>query len=142
MADPGARPARTFTRAHLVADRLRDRLNSGEFAPGQPLPSIEKLADEHEVAKNTVVAAIKILSEEGRVHSVSGSGVYVLDPADEALAEELADKGDGLFQQLMAKFDVMQDRLDALEARQREDREEIRRLKESTTADSAGRGDH
>ncbi|WP_345395397.1 GntR family transcriptional regulator [Nonomuraea salmonea] len=37
-----------------IADRVRERIRSGEFAPGQALPSEAELCREFGVARNTV----------------------------------------------------------------------------------------
>jgi len=60
-----------------LAALLRDQIASGALAPGQVLPSIARLAQEHEVATNTVRKALTILKAEGLVESVAGYGTFV-----------------------------------------------------------------
>ena len=44
-----------------IADVLRGRIASGEYAPGSALPAITALADEFGVTTNTVRKALRIL---------------------------------------------------------------------------------
>lgn len=59
-----------------IADRLRLRLNSADFAIGSPLPR-EKLAEEFGVARMTIRKAIDLLVDWGLVVRRHGSGTYV-----------------------------------------------------------------
>jgi len=60
-----------------LADLLRTRIVSGEFAPGQPLPSETTLMQEHGVSRNTVRGAIQLLRAEGHVITEHGRGTRV-----------------------------------------------------------------
>lgn len=60
-----------------LAALLRAQIASGQLAPGQMLPSILRLAQEHELASNTVRKALRILKDEGLVESVAGYGTFV-----------------------------------------------------------------
>lgn len=60
-----------------IADHLRAAIAEHELAPGERLPSERTLAEEWDVARNTARQAIAILSSEGLVEAVHGSGVYV-----------------------------------------------------------------
>ena len=46
-----------------IADRLRLRLNSADFAIGSPLPGEKKLAEEFGVARMTIRKAIDLLGD-------------------------------------------------------------------------------
>ena len=71
-----------------AADVLRDRIRSGTYAPRRRLPSLDALADELDLARNTVKRAVKILADEGYVYGVHGKGTFVAakspPPRDEA----------------------------------------------------------
>lgn len=54
-----------------IADRLRERIQSGEFAPGQVLPSEAELCRGFGVARNTVRRGLAILEEEGLLVTVA-----------------------------------------------------------------------
>ncbi len=60
-----------------AADALRAKIADGEFRNGDKLPSVRKLSDELGVNPATIVAAYRILSNEGLVESRAGSGAYV-----------------------------------------------------------------
>ncbi|QEP92744.1 GntR family transcriptional regulator [Klebsiella pneumoniae] len=60
-----------------IADRLRLRLNSADFAIGSPLPERKKLAEEFGVARMTIRKAIDLLVDWGLVVRRHGSGTYV-----------------------------------------------------------------
>ena len=60
-----------------IADRLRLRLNSIDFAIGSPLPGEKKLASEFGVARMTIRKAVDLLVDDGLVVRRHGSGTYV-----------------------------------------------------------------
>jgi len=60
-----------------IASDLRQRIASGRLAPGQRLPSITMLMQEHEVARNTARRALAILESEGLIVIVHGWGSFV-----------------------------------------------------------------
>jgi len=61
-----------------VADELRHAIASGKYAPGDQLPTLAELAEQHGIAVMTVRESIKILVTEGLVVSRQGKGVFVL----------------------------------------------------------------
>jgi hypothetical protein len=72
-------------RLHLVAAgyqvvALRARIESGELAPGDMLPSITRISQEWGVAKITAAKALKELRSEGLTRSVPGWGTFVAGP--------------------------------------------------------------
>ncbi|WP_129286479.1 GntR family transcriptional regulator [Streptomyces sp. GZWMJZ-114] len=60
-----------------LADRLAERIRSGELEPGAHLPHIRDLVDAGEGSKSTVHAAYKALEAEGLVVSSRGHGTVV-----------------------------------------------------------------
>ncbi|SCF46470.1 winged helix-turn-helix domain-containing protein [Micromonospora mirobrigensis] len=70
-----------------LADHLRERIESGELAPGEKLPSTAQLKEEHGVSQTVVRQAIFLLQTQGWVEGVHGVGVFV--------AEELPQRQDG-----------------------------------------------
>ncbi|MFE3070875.1 GntR family transcriptional regulator [Streptomyces sp. NPDC059247] len=60
-----------------LADRLAERIRSGDYAVGQRLPHIRDLVDAGEGSKSTVHAAYKALEAEGLVTSSRGHGTVV-----------------------------------------------------------------
>jgi DNA-binding GntR family transcriptional regulator len=66
-----------------VAEIIRRRINDGELAPGQPVPSEAQIQREFGIARTTARRAIQVLREEGRVYTVQGEGTFV-GPRDSA----------------------------------------------------------
>lgn len=66
-----------------LADLLRDRIRSGDLAPGASLPSEARLAQHHDVSRTIVQAALALLESEGLVN-IAGRGTFVrtAEPAE------------------------------------------------------------
>ena len=62
-----------------LAAIIRGRIESGDLAPGQQLPSVINLAAEYDIAVPTVRKAITLLKEEGLVTGVAGYGTFVTE---------------------------------------------------------------
>ena len=60
-----------------IARELRQRIDRGEFRPGERLPSTRRQAASLGVARGTVVAAYELLRAEGYVSAVQGRGTLV-----------------------------------------------------------------
>lgn len=60
-----------------VADTLRDRIRSGEYAPGTVLPAEPELAEEFGVSRSLVNRAVSALRTEGWVRPERGRGTTV-----------------------------------------------------------------
>ncbi|MDH6612900.1 GntR family transcriptional regulator [Streptomyces sp. SAI-135] len=63
----------------VVANDLRLRLDNGEWAVGERLPSRARLAEEYEVGANVVQKAQERLIAEGRLQGRAGSGTFVTE---------------------------------------------------------------
>ncbi|MFG3254353.1 FadR/GntR family transcriptional regulator [Streptomyces sp. NPDC048172] len=70
----------------LVADTLRERIRSGDFAPGTRLPTQRELEAEFGVGRSTVREALGALAQEGLLDSV-GRGASPTVAAPEAAPE-------------------------------------------------------
>ncbi|RKN24128.1 GntR family transcriptional regulator [Micromonospora musae] len=73
MIDPSADRA-VFRQ---LADLLRDRITSGDLAPGASLPSELRLAQEHGLSRTSVRQAIALLRSEGLVIVKPPRGTFV-----------------------------------------------------------------
>ena len=62
-----------------VAAILRARIESGELAPKQRLPSIAGLVQEYGIARTTASKALRVLVDEGLAEVVQGWGTYVTE---------------------------------------------------------------
>lgn len=60
-----------------LADIFRQRIERGQWKPGEMIPSIETLIGEFSVARITVRQAIRLLSEEGQLSPQRGKGTVV-----------------------------------------------------------------
>ncbi|WP_327073844.1 GntR family transcriptional regulator [Kitasatospora purpeofusca] len=69
--------AKQTPRYHAIADDLRLRIDRGELAPGQKLPTEEELTTQYEVSRNTARLALGRLTEEGLIVSAQGRGSFV-----------------------------------------------------------------
>jgi Bacterial regulatory proteins, gntR family len=63
-----------------IAALVRAQIESGQLAPGQPVPSITTLVQEHGVARQTAAKGLRLLESEGLLYRVPGLGYYVTDP--------------------------------------------------------------
>jgi GntR family transcriptional regulator len=63
-----------------VAAALRDQILSGEFAPGDRLPSETEMTESLGVSRITVRHALAVLAAEGRVETRHGAGTFVSHP--------------------------------------------------------------
>ncbi|MFN8053437.1 MAG: GntR family transcriptional regulator [Acidimicrobiales bacterium] len=84
MSDPTG--ANRTIRYQVIADHLRQRVSSGEFAAGALLPSESELSAEYEASRVTVRRALEALRAERLVDSRQGFGWFV---AADPLRQEL-----------------------------------------------------
>ncbi|MEU9329497.1 GntR family transcriptional regulator [Streptomyces canus] len=75
-----ARPSTSQPPSRRIAEDLRRQIESGEWSPGDKLPSERVLAERYGAARNTAREAIRILAEQGLVTAKHGSGVFVREP--------------------------------------------------------------
>ncbi len=59
-----------------IHSNLRERITSGQWPPGSPLPSQRELADEFGVSIMTLRQAMQLLTDEGLIESRHGSGTF------------------------------------------------------------------
>lgn len=60
-----------------IAPKIRERIEAGEWEPGARLPTLNDLAAEFRVSRDTVGRAIALLKAEGYVWAVQGRGIAV-----------------------------------------------------------------
>ncbi|MFI6045984.1 GntR family transcriptional regulator [Nocardia sp. NPDC051321] len=65
-----------------ISGYIRDRIERGELAPGDEVPSERELAAQWKVARPTAAKALNTLRQQGIVQSRRGSGTYVVDRSD------------------------------------------------------------
>jgi DNA-binding GntR family transcriptional regulator len=64
-----------------LADQLRAAIESGDIAPDEPLPSLNRVHQETGLAPGTIQQAVKVLRDEGWAYTVPGRGTYARRPA-------------------------------------------------------------
>lgn len=79
-SDPAAPPARESLVARLRAS-LRAMIESGQYKPGDRLPSEAQLTRDHGVSRTVVREAVAALRADGLVQPRQGAGIFVTEPA-------------------------------------------------------------
>ncbi|MBR9762171.1 MAG: FadR family transcriptional regulator [Rhodobacteraceae bacterium] len=69
-----------------VLDSLRAQITSGQYKPGDRLPSEARLTEEFGVSRTVVREAVAALRADGLVDPQRGAGVFVIEPAPAAVA--------------------------------------------------------
>jgi GntR family transcriptional regulator len=62
-----------------LAAILRERIRSGDLAPGDPVPSETELEQTYDLARGTIRKAIAVLREEGLIVTTKGKGSWVAE---------------------------------------------------------------
>ncbi|MGX7670536.1 winged helix-turn-helix domain-containing protein [Plantactinospora sp. DSM 117369] len=63
-----------------IAQDIRNKIASGEYRPGDKLPSLRELIAIYKVSAEPVRSALLILQAEGLLEGHQGKGVFVTDP--------------------------------------------------------------
>jgi DNA-binding GntR family transcriptional regulator len=77
--DDGGVPRRPEIPYLVVAASLRERLDAGEWLPGEQMPSATELAAEYGISRTTAARAVRVLAEESRVTVVRNWGAFVAE---------------------------------------------------------------
>ncbi|MEU2043668.1 GntR family transcriptional regulator [Nocardia niwae] len=77
-----------------IADDLRSRITSGEYSPGERIPTKASLMEQWGVALNTVDRAVDELRNDGLIETFHGVGSFVraaAEPEQQSHEDELED---------------------------------------------------
>ncbi|MDH6284992.1 GntR family transcriptional repressor for pyruvate dehydrogenase complex [Rhodococcus sp. LBL1] len=76
----------------VLANELRERILSGEFAEGTPLPPERELVVQTKMSRTTVREALRILEVQGLVRIKAGraGGAFVQRPGEQSMADTVA----------------------------------------------------
>ncbi len=76
----------------VLAHELRERILSGEFTEGTPLPPERELVTQTRMSRTTVREALRILEVQGLVRIKAGraGGAFVQRPGEESVASSIA----------------------------------------------------
>lgn len=62
-----------------IADDIKERVRTGEYKPGEKLPTYGELAALYSVSITTMQRAVGLLVERGVIVTSPGRGIYVAD---------------------------------------------------------------
>lgn len=68
---------RGFTLSQNIADKIKAKIMTGEFALGSKLPNENELMDALNVSRTTIREAVKILISKNILYIERGKGTYV-----------------------------------------------------------------
>jgi DNA-binding GntR family transcriptional regulator len=75
-----------------LADHLREQILAKALPPGQRLPSEGELAEQYDVARNTVRLGLGLLRAEGLIYTGRGRGTFVAEDPTAAPLRQMASK--------------------------------------------------
>ena len=83
----------------LVKERILTMIHSGEWSPGQRIPSENVLVTTLQVSRMTINRALRELTQEGHLQRVHGVGTFVAEPPRHASLIELRNIADEIQEQ-------------------------------------------
>jgi DNA-binding transcriptional MocR family regulator len=63
-----------------VADAVAAQIQAGSYGPGERIPSVRRLRDQHQVSLTTALEAVRVLADRGLVQARPQSGYFVREP--------------------------------------------------------------
>lgn len=90
MPDYTIDPNDPLPRYYQVYHSLLERIRAGEFEPGDALPSERQLTQDYGVSRITIVKALDVLQQDGRIDRQHGRGTFVTEPQTNAGDEALS----------------------------------------------------
>ena len=63
------------------------QIQAGVYRPGERIPSVRKLRDQHQVSLTTALEAVRVLADRGLVQARPQSGYFVREPHEPKLGE-------------------------------------------------------
>lgn len=63
-----------------IAAEYRQKITDGDMRPGDPMPTVNEVAEHHGVARNTAARAFNLLKTEGLITTRAGAGTVVATP--------------------------------------------------------------
>lgn len=64
-----------------IAAEYRQKIKDGDLRPGDPLPTVNEMAQDYDVARNTAARAFSLLKTEGLIVTRAGAGTVVAEPS-------------------------------------------------------------
>jgi GntR family transcriptional regulator len=84
---------------HQLAEIISERIISGEYPPGQAIPSETVLARQYQIGRPTVRQAMDVLVHKNLIQRRRGAGTFVQSPAPEVDLFSLAGTSQAFFTQ-------------------------------------------
>jgi DNA-binding GntR family transcriptional regulator len=81
----------TLPRYRKIADKLRDRIQSGALGPGAALPTEMELCEQEGISRHTAREALRLLRDEGLITRKRGAGTIVAETPPPVFAQPLGD---------------------------------------------------
>ena len=75
-----------------IVHEVKASVASGTLRPGEPIPSVRKLAVDLVVNPNTVAKAYRDLEREGVIYTKKGLGLFVSEGVEPACQDEMLDR--------------------------------------------------
>lgn len=93
-----------------LMDHIKQRILSGEYKPGDKMPSVRELALEAEVNPNTMQRALSELERLGFLYTQRTNGRFVTEDAEliASARKELADAETEKFLKMLASYGIDQ----------------------------------
>ena len=64
---------------YAIYTELAEKIKSGDYKPGETLPSEHELTDTYETSRETIRKALNLLAQNGFIQKIRGKGSIVLD---------------------------------------------------------------
>lgn len=65
---------------HQLKEIMKEKIEAGEWVPGDKIPSENELRTQFDVSRNTAQKAIEDLVQDGRLRRIQGKGTFVSKP--------------------------------------------------------------
>lgn len=73
-------PANIIPKYFQLANILREKIQNGEFAPMDAIPSERQLEEQYNLSRPTIRQAIDLLERQGYLYRIHGKGTFVSPP--------------------------------------------------------------
>ncbi|MFC6463711.1 GntR family transcriptional regulator [Marinilactibacillus sp. GCM10026970] len=113
-----------------VAQQINQFIQQNNLSQGDKLPTLNDLAEEYQVSKNTIIKAVEMLESHGIVYQVRGSGTYVRGRHRKGYVNLTDVHG---FQGILKEFNLTSDVIELKEIEPDENIVEVLKLKENET---------
>lgn len=89
-----------------IAQKIKERIENGEFKEGEKLISERKLAEQYGVSRNVIRESLKSLCQQGMLNIIPAKGAFVSKPDTETLANSIKLLIKGKQEDLMQMMEV------------------------------------